>query len=135
MELAKRNNVESAPPDLKRIVTTDITPITLPDVPVTPKTDETEPTEMAGEGDVGNGMGGGNGSGGNGGGSPEFGVPDGTGLVGTFYDMKQTPDLKPTDIAATGNELNDFRPVSGWENLPATQREFAGPSRLSGRLG
>ncbi len=49
VELAKRTNVESAPPDLKRIVTTDVSPITLPDVPVTPKVDETAPTEMAGE--------------------------------------------------------------------------------------
>src|SRR5471030_957345 len=40
VELAKRNNVESAPPDLKRVTTTDFSPITLPDVPNTPPTDD-----------------------------------------------------------------------------------------------
>ena len=98
VEMAKRNNVDSAPPDLKRITTTDIAPISLPDVPETPKVSDATPSPMAGEGDLGEGMGGGNGTGGNGGGSPEFGAPDGTGLRGYFYDLKQTADKKPTGM-------------------------------------
>jgi hypothetical protein len=98
VELAKKNNVESAPPDLKRITTTDISPISLPDVPETPVVSDAAPSPMAGEGDLGEGMGGGNGTGGNGGGAPEFGLPDGTGLKGYFYDLKQTDDKRPTGM-------------------------------------
>jgi hypothetical protein len=98
VEMAKRNNVDSAPPDLKRITTTDLSPISLPDVPDTPKVSDATPSPMAGEGDLGEGMGGGNGTGGNGGGSPEFGLPDGTGLKGYLFDFKQTSDRKPTGM-------------------------------------
>jgi hypothetical protein len=101
VELAKRNNVESAPPDLKRIVTTDVSAITLPEPPEVPTTDESNPTPMAGvDGVMGSGLGGGasGGGGGNGGGIPEFGSPDGKGLQGYLYDLKQTPDLKPTGM-------------------------------------
>jgi hypothetical protein len=100
VEMAKKNNVDSAPPDLKRITTTDISPISLPDVPETPKVSDATPSPMAGEGDLGEGMGSGNGTGGNGGGSPEFGVADGTGLQGYFYDLKQTPGGEPTAKSA-----------------------------------
>jgi len=100
VELAKKNNVESAPPDLRRITTTDLSPISLPDVPVTPPTDDATPTDMAGSGDVGEGMGSGvgGGGGGAGGGTPAFGADDGSGLKGFLYDLKQTPDRKPTGL-------------------------------------
>jgi hypothetical protein len=100
VELAKRNNEESAPPDLKRIVTTDVSSITLPEPPELPN-DEATPTAMAGvEGVMGMGIGSGVGKGGNGagGGIPLFGAPDGTGLEGYFYDLKQTADGKPTGM-------------------------------------
>jgi len=101
VELAKRNNVESAPPDLKRIVTKDVSSITLPEPPEVPTTDEANPTSMAGvDGVMGMGLGNGMGKGGSGGGGgiPLFGAPDGTGLEGDFYDLKQTPARKPTDM-------------------------------------
>src|SRR5450755_2607755 len=47
IELAKKNNVESAPPDLKRIVSTEVSPITLPEPPELPN-DEASPSAMAG---------------------------------------------------------------------------------------
>ena len=99
VEMAKRNNVESAPPDLKRITTTDVSPISLPDVPQTPVTDEATPTTLSGTGDVGEGLGGGNGNGGDGSGSP-FGSVDSTAplLQGYLYDLKQTDDRKPTGM-------------------------------------
>ena len=92
VQLQKRNNVESAPPDLKRIVTTDVSPITLPEPPDVPTPDVTTPSPMAGvDGTLGEGMGsGGGGGGGGGGGIPLFGLADGIGLKGTLYDLKQT---------------------------------------------
>jgi len=100
VELAKKNSVESAPPDLKRITTTDLSPISLPDIPETPPTDDATPTAMAGDGDIGEGMGAGSGTGGagNGGGTPAFGVEDGSGLKGYLYDLKQTKDRRPLTI-------------------------------------
>jgi hypothetical protein len=97
VELAKKNNVESAPPDLKRIVTTDISPISLPTVPEVPQTQEITPTDISGvDGEIGSAMdGGGEGAGGGGGsgaGVPAFGAEDGSGLKGDFYDIKQTSD-------------------------------------------
>jgi hypothetical protein len=120
VELAKRNNVESAPPDLKRIVTTDVSAITLPEPPEVPTTDESNPTPMAGvDGVMGSGLGGGasGGGGGNGGGIPEFGSPDGKGLQGYLYDLKQTPDLKPTgmDLHHYYQVLGEFLD-HGWNN-------------------
>ena len=116
VEMAKRNNVDSAPPDLKRITTTDISPISLPDVPDSPKVSDATPSPLAGEGDLGEGMGGGNGTGGNGGGSPEFGLPDGNGLKGYLYDLKQTDDKKKTgmDWNKYYAVLNDYL-GQGWK--------------------
>ncbi len=72
VQMTKRNNVESAPPDLKRIVTTAISPVALPDVPVSTADTEMEPSPISGiDGVVGMGEGGGLGGGsGSGGGSP-----------------------------------------------------------------
>jgi len=109
VELAKRNNVESAPPDLKRIVSTDVAAITLPDPPEVPTTDEPDPTPIAAvvgvmgsaisDADGNGGSGNGGGGSGGGGGMTMYGAPDGVGLRGSFYDLKQTPDGQPTDIA------------------------------------
>jgi hypothetical protein len=60
VELAKRTSSQSAPPDLKRITTTAVATITLPDVPDSPVTDVVTPSPMSGVGDgVGIGSGGG----------------------------------------------------------------------------
>ena len=108
VELAKRNNVESAPPDIKRIVTTDISAITLPDPPQIPTADEASPSAMAGvNGVMGSSlMGGGDpgGSGPPGGDMSFYGAPSGLGLTGNLYDLKQTPEGVPTDLAETDQE-------------------------------
>ncbi len=99
IEMAKRNDSGSAPPDLKRITTTELSPISLPDVPDTPLTDAAVPVAMAGNGDLGEGMGSGPGTGSGDGGSP-FGIPDSTipGLKGNLYDLKQTEDGQTTGM-------------------------------------
>ena len=106
VELAKKNNVESAPPDLKRITTSALSPISLPDVPETPVTDEVTPTTLAGSGDIGEGFGGGNGNGrgDGGGGGPDFGSPNGNGLEGNFFDFTQ-------DQAGTRVTTGPFEPI------------------------
>ncbi len=101
VQMAKRNNVESAPPDIKRIVSTEISPITLPDPPEVPVTDEANPSPMSGvDGVMGSSLAGSGDHGANGspGGNPLFGAPDGSGLQGDFYDLKQTPDKQPTNL-------------------------------------
>jgi len=106
VQMAKRNNVESAPPDLKRIVTTAISPVALPDVPVSTADTEMEPSPISGlDGITGMGIGGGlgGGTGGSGGGAPLFGTTDGSGLKGIFYDLKQTPSR-----GSTGLQYDDF---------------------------
>lgn len=102
VQLAKKNNVESAPPDLKRIVTTDVSAITLPEPPTVPTTDDAIPTVMSGvNGVMGSGMGAGTGAGSGGGDTTLFGAPDGAGLQGTFYDFKQTSDKPPQPTGIT----------------------------------
>ena len=62
----------------------------------------------------------GGGTGGAGGGAvPFFGLREAaTGLVGEFYDLKQTKDLKPTDMAVTEEEKTTNMPVKGWSGAP-----------------
>ncbi len=126
VELAKRNSVDSAPPDLKRIVTTDVSAITLPEPPEVATTDEASPSAMAGvDGIMGMGMGSGGTGGNGGGGNPLFGTPSGDGLVGDFYDMKQTADRQPNSIA--NNQYEQDHPdgmYPHWETLPSTRDEL-----------
>jgi len=107
VELAKRNSEESAPPDLKRIVSTDVAAITLPDPPEVPMTDEPDPTPMAAvdgvmDSGLGNGSGSGNGSGKGSGGGNGTGLEDFPAatdqFAGYFYDFNQTKDKKPTGM-------------------------------------
>ena len=120
VQLQKKNNVESAPPDLKRIVTTNVSSIVLPEPPDLPPPVDTAPSAMNGiDGVMGLGLGGGNGNGGNGGGgNPLFGASDGLGLEGTFYDLKQTPDHKPTSMATWGPEAGNSTPIANWPQIP-----------------
>ena len=115
VELAKRNNVESAPPDIKRIVTTDVSAITLPEPPELPN-DEASPSAMDGvDGVMGVGLGTGPGKGGPGGGGgiPLFGAEGGTGLAGFLYDLKQTSDRQPTHMTRP-----EFRKIA-WHFIDA----------------
>jgi hypothetical protein len=125
IEMVKKNNVESAPPDIKRIVTTAVSPITLPDVPEVPQDDEVTPTAMSGvNGVMGSGIGSGLGGSGNGSGNGGgYGAAETEpGFVGVLYDLKQTPDQQPTDIAENKAELESGSyAINGWPGLPATQ--------------
>jgi hypothetical protein len=101
VQLAKKNDTESAPPDLKRITTTDVSAITVPDIPDTPVPEDAAPTAMSGvDGVMGSGTGEGNGTGGSGEASPfgSFDDPATPQLQGNLYDLKQTADGKPTGM-------------------------------------
>ncbi len=146
VQMAKRNNVESAPPDLKRIVTTALSPVSLPDVPVSTADTEMEPSPVSGiDGVVGMGDGGGLGGGsGSGGGAPLFGTSDGSGLKGIFYDLKQTPGRQPTGLKYNDfyKKLRDFV-EGGWKDkflnqyyqspTPLYSTMFAIPNQSSSR--
>jgi hypothetical protein len=76
--------------------------VSLPDMPTLSTSTDFTPGKMAGMGGTGVGLGfaGGMGGagGGGGGGIPFFGLRSGNGLVGTFYDLKQNKDRKPTSM-------------------------------------
>ena len=57
VQLAKRKNTMSAPAMAKRITTTAISKVSLPDMPAMPKLSALAPTRMAGMGGTGMGMG------------------------------------------------------------------------------
>jgi len=103
IQVAKRNSEQSAPQDLKRIVTTAVSDIVLPEPPEVPPPDDATPTMMSGVGGDGL-MGSGNGTGtgaGNGTGGNPFGddtPPAKPAFEGTFYDFKQTRERRPTDM-------------------------------------
>jgi hypothetical protein len=106
MEVAKKRDPGGAPPDLKRITSTAISDITLPDVPVVPDVDDVSPSPISGLGGLGMGTGTGNGNGsgdGSGYGSDE---PDDTGFLGNIYDLKQTADHQPTEAAENAVEAS-----------------------------
>jgi len=100
----KRNSAQSAPQDLKRIVTTSVSDIVLPDPPEVPPPDDAQPTMMSGaggDGMFGDGNGNGNGAGNGAGGGPDiplFGGQEGTGFEGTIYDLKIGTDLQRTGM-------------------------------------
>ena len=98
MNMTRKSQTMSAPAQAKRIATTGISKISLPDMPEMPSAATIAPNMMAGMGGVGvgfapnaGGMGAGGGTGG-GGGMPLFGLHDkpsyGT-LKGTLIDLKQ----------------------------------------------
>jgi hypothetical protein len=86
----------SAPAQARRITTTGLAKISLPDMPSLPTADDITPDKMAGLGGAGVGFGmGGGGNGGGGGGRAVnlFGMHEaGTGIEGTFYDLRTEPD-------------------------------------------
>jgi hypothetical protein len=102
VSMAKKQKTMSAPAPAKRITTTAMSKVALPEMPAMPTTDNSPMTKMAGmtPGGLGMTMGGGGAGGGAGGGGgvPFFGLRNAQGLAGTFIDFKQTPDRKPTGI-------------------------------------
>ncbi len=110
----------SSPMLAKRITAKSASKITLPEMPALPDVSEVLPVAMPGLGGagIGSGLGSGTGSGtggsghGLGTGETLFGFRERSGgsLVGTFYDLKQTPDRQPTgmDPGKYGEILADF---------------------------
>ncbi len=114
VSLQKKKNAGGSPAQARRIAVTGLaSKITLPEMPAIPTTStQFVAGRMAGMGGAGfgSGLGFGNGSGmgvggmgGGGAGLTMFGARGGVGLVGRFYDLKQTPDGQPTELAPQGN--------------------------------
>jgi hypothetical protein len=106
VSMAHKSAAMSAPAQARRITTTGLASITLPDMPSMPSATDIVPDKMAGMGGMGVGFGaGGSGGGGNGNGNGFniFGMHQATGgaLIGHFYDLKQTKDRRPTNIKVT----------------------------------
>ena len=104
VQMAKKQSTMSAPAVTKRIVTTGIAKVTLPDMPDMPQTNDAAPMKMAGVGGAGIGaptaLTGGEGSQGGGGPISFFGLREtGSGsFAGTLYDLKQTQTHRSTDM-------------------------------------
>jgi hypothetical protein len=127
----------SAPTINKRITTTGMSKVALPDMPAMPKV-AAQPAKMASAGgtDASFAMGAMTNTGGSGGGGsavPFFGFRESRGggsLVGKFYDLKQTKDGKPSNLdqeKGYPKELADF--VRGW-NESNFAKYFVGPNPL-----
>ena len=136
VQMAKKQSSMSAPSIAKRITTTGLSKVTLPEMPAMPKL-AAQPTKMAGAGgtDVSFNPGGFQATGGSGAGGaavPFFGFRESKGggsLVGKFYDLKQTKDGKPSNLDEKNypKELQDF--VRGW-NESQFAKYFVGPNPL-----
>jgi hypothetical protein len=115
VSLQKKKNAGGSPAQAKRISVTGLAAkITLPEMPAVPTTStQFVAGRMGGMGGAGfgSGLGFGNGNGMGVGGSGAgglgltmFGARGGSGLTGTFYDLKQTKSRKPSDMAGPPNE-------------------------------
>lgn len=104
VSMAKTQQRSSAPVALARVVTTGASKVALPAMPAIPVDSALTPVSMSGMGGrglAGFGSAGGSGGTGVGGGNGPtfFGTRSGgKGLVGTFYDLKQTPGRQPTPM-------------------------------------
>jgi hypothetical protein len=103
VQMAKKQSTTSAPATAKRITTTGLSKVTLPEMPAMPKV-SSAPTKMAGVGGAGvaSSMGAAGPAGGapGGAGATMFGLREvhGGGLQGTFYDLKQTNGKRPSGM-------------------------------------
>jgi hypothetical protein len=131
VSMAKKQKTMSAPAPAKRITTTAMTKVSLPEMPTMPTMDNSPMNKMAGmtPGGLGMTMGGGGaggGTGGGGGGVPFFGLRTGDGLEGHFYDLKVDQRNRPTgmDLGKYGIFLKRFTngswSVSGTKNRTST---------------
>lgn len=144
VSLQRKKNAGGAPAQARRIAVTGLAAnITLPEMPAMPNAStQFVAGRMAGMGGAGFGTGLGFGSGmgtggmGKGGlGLTMFGTRGGSdGLIGTFYDLKQTPDRKPTDMAAEPAERFDLRSPKAMRYKEVVKRfvKTWNPSTLSG---
>ena len=141
VQLQKQRQAMSAPVAAKRITTTSNSKVALPEMPAMPSLNSAiSPMALTGMsgpglglGTVGGSAGGGGSGGGGGGGFNIFGVRDlrhGSGLQGTFYDLKQSNTRQPTNMTPDqyGKILTEF--VSGGFNDGLLSRFFKNPSPL-----
>ena len=137
VSMAKKQQTMSAPTATKRITTTSMSKVSLPALPAMPMTESVVPASMSGMGGTGLspgfGTGGaGGGAGGGGKGMNMFGsFTGGTGLAGTFYDLKQDKFRRPTprmDPGLYGNKIVEF--VKGGFNLGSLANYFRSPRPL-----
>jgi hypothetical protein len=97
VQMAKKQKTMSAPAPAKRVTTTGLAKVVLPEMPDMPSTEPVKAAAITTPG-MGLGTGVGTGSGTPGGGVPYFGLRNVKGLEGTFYDLKQTPDRKLSPV-------------------------------------
>jgi hypothetical protein len=136
VQLAKKQSTMSAPPISRRIMTTGLAKVTLPDLPAMPKESEAAPLKMAGAGGVGMGlptaMSGPEGNAAGGGPVSFFGLREtgGGSFAGTLYDLKQTQTHRSTDMTEQkyGEIVTDFV-KNGW-NESAFQSFYRAPQTL-----
>ena len=129
VQMAKQKSTMSAPAMDKRITTKGLSKITLPDMPAMPKS-AAAPAQMAGVG--GTGVGSSIGAAGmpaaaaGGSAVTMFGLRDARtgGLMGTFYDLKQTAGGKPTEMAIAGANQHDAKEDHPNKTYAAELREF-----------
>jgi hypothetical protein len=133
VSMAQKKKSGGAPPQAKRIVSTGLARVSLPEMPSLPTAVTVAPTMMAGMGGAGfgqgmgfgNGMGSGSGGGNGGGGMTMFGFHSANagGLAGEFYDLKQTKARQPTNVdnKKYGEVVGDFV-KHGWPE--ATLQEY-----------
>jgi len=109
--MAKKQNTMSAPAQARRITSTGLAKVSLPDMPVISTSTDFTPGKMAGMGGTGVGLGfasgmAGGGTGARGGLVPFFGMRrSGNGLAGSFYDLKQDKNGQPTNMALAAEDI------------------------------
>ncbi len=151
--MAQKKKAGGAPPQARRIASTGLAKVSLPDMPSIPSATTVVPGMMAGMGGAGfgtglgfgSGMGSGMGGGGGGGGFGFFGLRGtGDGLIGTFYDFKRDEHGKPTGLKAWGGGkgdggrktytdiLKDFVNSSAWK-VPSSHKHFTSKARLTSK--
>ena len=124
--MAQKKKSGGAPPQAKRIVSTGLAKVSLPEMPSLPTAVTVAPSMMSGLGGAGfgqgmgfgSGMGSGTGGGNGGGGMTMFGFRNagGGGLPGELFDLKQTRGRQPTgvDNKKYGQVVGDFI-KGGWQ--------------------
>jgi hypothetical protein len=136
VQMAKKQSTMSAPAIAKRITTTGMAKVTLPEMPAMPQVTNA-PTKMIGAGGTGSaaslGAAGPMNSGApSGGGATMFGLRSATGggIAGHFYDLKQTQSHGPTGMTPQkwATEVTNF--VMGSWNEGQLAKFFKGPTTL-----
>ena len=139
----KKQNARSAPPQAKRVTTTGLSKVALPDMPAMPSMNAAlSPGAISGMGAAGlapGGLGGGvGGMGGSGGaGINFFGArTGGAGLSGTFYDYKMDQAYQPVKPMGNGefaHVVHDVLPLTGAWHPDQPYRHFTSPAKLYGK--